>query len=134
MYAEILTAAFQHGAKTLDAYRAKHRQKLARARVERSVAVREVAIETPLVPFVSLGAWVGQCLCGAGVACHPGWPEARCFACGSVYVAIAWPADRAAIEAALLRRPRMENRNWHQPETVADLLAENIAHGVAGVV
>ena len=42
---------------------------------------------------------------------------------------ITFPADRPAVEDALLKRPR-RNQNWLPRETVADLLAENADAGL----
>lgn len=41
------------------------------------------------------------------------------------------PDESVLIDAALSVR-RAENRNWTPPETVEDLLRENIAHGLGG--
>ena len=42
---------------------------------------------------------------------------------------VEYPAERVAIEAALRPRP-VENMNWYPGETVEDLIAENIEHGL----
>lgn len=49
--------------------------------------------------------------------------------CGTIYE-VEWPAFADEIEALMGVRP-LENRNWWPGETVADLEAENVAHGVA---
>ena len=54
---------------------------------------------------------------------------ARCFFCGAIHTQVVLPADRTALEAVLLRRPRAANRHWQPGETVAALEAENTAHG-----
>jgi hypothetical protein len=45
---------------------------------------------------------------------------------------VSWPTEkqRLQIEAVLLARPFIENRNWEYPETVKDLKAENREHGL----
>ena len=49
---------------------------------------------------------------------------------GAKWAAVKWPSNPDLIEAAL--RPRLtDNASWVSSETVADLLAENILHGVA---
>lgn len=48
---------------------------------------------------------------------------------GSAYEII-FPADKAKIEAVLRARP-VTARNWHEGETVADLIAENAERGIA---
>ena len=84
----------------------------------------------PLVAYVSAGAWVGDCDCGAGVATDPQWRKARCFACGAVYET-RFPPDVTAIVDLLERRPRA-HQHWRPQdgETAATLAAENAAHGI----
>jgi hypothetical protein len=50
--------------------------------------------------------------------------------CGGAYAAT-WPAPslRAGIEQLLALRPAA-HRNWEPPQTLADLLEENAAHGI----
>jgi len=63
--------------------------------------------------------------------------------CGTVTNSIQWPADADEIEDVLNLRPLAMTRNWYpaghitavqhgipEGQTVADLLAENIEHGV----
>jgi len=52
---------------------------------------------------------------GCGLRCRPVWPD---------------PETRAAIVAALEARPAPMTRNWSPGETIEQLLAENIEHGV----
>ena len=100
------------------------------------VATRGLAVTTSDVPRaarVNHNRWLVDCPCGAGAAVDLGAdpPVARCYEDGVVHVRVVLPPDRAALEAALLRRPLAATRNWHLNETVADLAAENAAHGVA---
>jgi hypothetical protein len=115
----------------LATYRAGHLACMARA--GRPVTRRAWA-ETPLVMRVNHGRWCADCPCGASVTTGLGWTEARCFGCGAVFVAVAWPpeADREHITRALLRRPDARTRNWIPSEHWAGLVAENLAHGLAG--
>jgi len=54
-----------------------------------------------------------------------------CVACDATWP-ITWPVDRADIERVLADRPVPATRAWLPTETVADLAAENAAHGIAG--
>ena len=98
---------------------------------------RDVAVSTSLDPIVARineNRWIVDCVCGSG--CHvdldAGTPVvARCFFCGAIHTQVVLPANRTAIEAALLKRPRAATRNWRPDETVAALEAENAAHGCA---
>lgn len=96
---------------------------------------------------INFGRWVADC---PAVPCaHPLTGER---AVGAEYVApglpfmcqwcwnadidgrfreVAFPTDQVAIESALLERDVADTRNWTPGETVADLQAENIVHGVA---
>lgn len=53
-----------------------------------------------------------------------------CWDCGQVTENIAWPPDPGAIEVILFMRPDEQNRNWWPGETLAELLLENITHGI----
>lgn len=46
-------------------------------------------------------------------------------------IEVVWPDEFEEGEAVLNRRPDRATRNWLLGETVDDLRAENIAHGVA---
>lgn len=91
---------------------------------------------TPLVPFVNHGQWIVQCPdCNGAQEASANDHRFWCCDClnagvGGAWRPVAWPLNAAAIEAALVVRPRKVNRNWRLPETVPDLLAENIAMGV----
>lgn len=80
--------------------------------------------------FIYGGKWIVSCPCGEIPIASPDWDEARCFQCGAIYRALTWPTDRAAIEAVLLARPTAATRTWLPHETVADLEAQNAAHGI----
>jgi hypothetical protein len=128
MIANILTTAAIHGVQTPQAYRQLHRQHLARLKT-RGVDAVETSVLAPIRARIDAGRWMFDCECGAGVAAHPDWQDSRCFGCGNIYHAVVFPPDRAAIEALLLRRP-VAVRFWSPGETLADLAAENLAHGV----
>lgn len=44
---------------------------------------------------------------------------------------VVFPEQAPAIDAVLTKRPVEATRNWRPGETVADLTAENVEHGVA---
>lgn len=54
----------------------------------------------------------------------------RCPDCGAGPHAVVVPDDRDAIEDAVAPR-EISNRNWRPGETVEDLIAANVEHGVA---
>lgn len=97
----------------------------------------------PLVARVNHGAWIASCPCGAEGAPSPGMlvfvdaPIAWCVRCENAATHGAWrpvvlppPDERDAIEAMLAARPDSATRNWAPGESVADLAAENVAHGL----
>lgn len=88
-----------------------------------------------LLVVVNHARWIVRCPCGGAqiasrsdrrffcVDCLNAW-------CGSKWVRVRWPDEADDIHAALARRVDPETRNWEPHETVADLEAENAAHGV----
>ena len=89
--------------------------------------------------YMNHGRWVVDCAAGdceavlfadrsvcecndVSVCDHPSIP------CG-VPIEAVFPDDRADIDWLMSRRPRRANRNW-DTETVAELKAENLLHGV----
>lgn len=94
---------------------------------------------TDLPVRVNHGRWVVDCpVCLSAQLASFTDPRFLCVTCGNVNVdgkwfRLAWPANAAAIEAALVIRPT-ENRNWSPGETVADLRRENTEHGIGGLV
>lgn len=96
----------------------------------------------PLVARVNHGTWIASCSCGARGLPTPGMvvfldvPLGWCVRCGNQGWGGGWrrvvapPLDeRRAIEAVLLLRPNVEDRNWEPGETVAVLVAQNREHG-----
>jgi hypothetical protein len=96
----------------------------------------------PLVARVNRGIWIASCSCGARGLPAPGtvvfldvligW----CVRCGNKPWDGGWrpitappEAERHQIEAVLLCRPNVGDRNWEPGERVADLLAQNATHG-----
>lgn len=104
--------------------------------------VARVAERTvPLIGRINQSQWIASCPCGAKGVPTPGglvWrllPIVWCVRCenaavGGLWRPVALPpdADRLAIEAVLLCRPRPETRNW-DGETIDELVAQNREHG-----
>lgn len=88
---------------------------------------------------VNHGRWIVPCPfpgCGSAQLAPRDDPRFCCGEClnaavGGAWVAVEWPADAAAIEAVLELRPTPA-ASWSPTETVADLVAENAAHGIEG--
>ena len=94
----------------------------------------------PAVGFVNHGAWLARC---PQPDCHGAeyvddrrasffCCECRNAATGGVQIPLTMPSAsaRAGIESALLGRPDTKNRNWLVGESTANLVAENVAHGI----
>lgn len=92
----------------------------------------------PLAAYVSDGRWVVACdACPSAQVVDPSDRRFFCVRCfnvtnGGRWRPVGWPDTIAAIEAALEVRPVEGTRNWRPGETLADLQAENEAHGVGG--
>lgn len=100
----------------------------------RPAATAATAIEA----YVNWGRWVADCPTpgcnGALIVSHED-PRFYCPYCfndpeAGRFLAVAFPAARAAIEAELLKRPLLEQRNWRPGETAADLRRQNSARGI----
>ena len=82
---------------------------------------------------VNWGRWIVDCVnCNSAGYVDQETPIWICTECGSPendgkWYGVGWPASQEAIEAELLKRPSMDNRNWIIGQTVADLQAENAA-------
>jgi hypothetical protein len=128
----IKTARELHSVRTPQQYREKH----ARAIATRAARGERVAVLETIAPLEARidpqSGWIVDCDCGAGNATDPAWGFACCFGCGAVHVCLGFPVVWKAIEALLLRRPRQENRGWRPGETLEDLRADNLAHGLEG--
>jgi hypothetical protein len=81
------------------------------------------------------GRWISRCpapWCTNAVGLDRGQARFECIgldSCGAV-ADLVWPADPQAIEAVLSLRPVPRTRNWLPGESVTELVAENVAHGV----
>lgn len=90
---------------------------------------RAEAHELRCAPFVNHGIWKIGCSCGDHPIYWPEYGEANCFLCGAMFVDVQPPKHYRDIEAILLKRPQMVNRNWTPDETLDDLRAQNLAAG-----
>lgn len=81
------------------------------------------------IPWVNGGKWTVTCACGDCPMACPEWDEVRCFLCGAVYRNLIWPPQREALERLLVKRPA-HVRAWFPGESLDDIRAENLAHGV----
>jgi hypothetical protein len=101
-----------------------------------------VLTATPLVARVNHGVWIASCDCGARGTPAPGcvvWlsaPLGFCVRClnrgwGGGWRPLVVPeaSERAAIEAVLVCRPKISDRNWEPGETIAVLADQNREHG-----
>lgn len=90
--------------------------------------------------IVSGGVWVARCPLKDCHGCEiVSFTRGTFFCCECrnaawkhqpIQVVVPDDATRAKIEAALVVRPVPATRNWVPPETVADLAAENVEHGI----
>jgi hypothetical protein len=81
--------------------------------------------------YVSHGRWVADCPCGGGMVGSPELEEVACTDCATLYrVRFPDERERQQIEALLIARPHKKNRNWRPGESVEDLRADNVQHGI----
>jgi len=91
------------------------------------------------VARVSGSCWIADCPSGDGGAEFVNFTDLRFFCCTCRNAA--WggkalevlppdPAFRLQVEKVLLNRPDPDTRNWSPEESLADLKAENLTHGV----
>jgi hypothetical protein len=92
--------------------------------------------------FMNWGMWVARCPRPGCVGAEHFGPHRttryvggltrdafRCADCELTCPAD-WPRERAEIEKVLSRRPLAGERNWLPGETLLDLVAENVEHGM----
>ena len=79
--------------------------------------------------YVNWGRWVADCVCNGAELVAPG-QEMVCGSCGARNT-VKFPGvkTRDKIEAALDPRPPLR-QNWYSDETVDELVAQNIEHGL----
>ena len=85
---------------------------------------------------VNRGRWIIDCNhCNSALDVTPADTVAICIECGTEWFEVTFPFEKATIEHLLLKRPGnlregFANSNWVPGESVADLRAENLAHGL----
>jgi hypothetical protein len=83
----------------------------------------------PIDAYVNHGRWVADCACNGAELVAPD-QEMVCGSCGARNtVTFPGPKTREKIEAALKVRPPLR-QNWYPDETVDELIAQNIEHGI----
>lgn len=108
---------------------------------DRTPPSRSVAESPVAVARVEYGRWLADCPFGCGGAEVVSLERPVFFCCecrnaavGHQMVRVQCPVEttRAEGEEILLARPDVRNRHWHldRGESVADLAAENKAHGL----
>lgn len=100
--------------------------------------VTDLAIPGLAYAEANWGRWIARCpagLCTNAVQVTRRQSRFECLGAGSCgwTSPIVWPADPDAIEMLLRRRPDAHTRSWVLGETLEDLLAENVAHGLMPV-
>lgn len=94
------------------------------------------AVEPVAHARVDAGRWIVNCpFCPAAYFAHPVERRSWCINCqnrgaGGRWVCVAWPDNWRAIESVLVVRPAPENRQWRPGDSVADLVALNVARGL----
>lgn len=131
--ARIYGAKRLHNVRTPEELVAKHEAEIRKlADLGRIDNARPFVCEEPVHARIDGGEWLIDCDCGAGNAVEPGWPEARCFACGAVHVNVVMPDEdlRLNVEHVLSARRHTKNRWWSPGERLLDLAIENAVRGV----
>lgn len=87
-------------------------------------------VDTQRFAFIGNGAWRITCTkCGEPPCTDPDWGVSCCFYCGAIHTNIVFPDNYREIEALLVKRHVPHQRNWAPPETLEDLINEQIAAG-----
>ena len=102
------------------------------------IAVRDVTQISPITvqAYISEGRWVADCPagCGGALLMPLNDPWYFCVNCGSGWHRVVFPPAMREIQTLLLKRPLEggipKTRNWRVGESVDQLRAENLAHGV----
>lgn len=131
---EIMTPLHVHGVRSPAEYRQKQRMYIASARMQApGLRWRDpwLSLEHPDV-LIAAGKWLVWCECGNYPSVHPEWRLACCFECGAIYEDLVVPPEAIEIARVLSRRPKIQNRAWLAPQTLDDVRAENVEHGIEG--
>lgn len=94
-----------------------------------------MSVERTVDAYVNWSRWMVDCPCGGAQVISPDDPRFFCIHCfngGDGWWPVVWPepAERAAIETLLNRRPDPHTRNWQPGESVEQLQGENLQHGI----
>jgi hypothetical protein len=73
---------------------------------------------------INAGRWIADCRCNAGLPAWPSHDRVACPECGAEFL-VRFPPNWEGIEAALLLRRKVEERNWRPGETLDDLERAN---------
>lgn len=89
----------------------------------------------PLHAFINHNRWMAVCECGGAEVVDPVYNSMYCFSCFNILNKgrprhIKFPKDMPMIEAILIERDDPLNKNWMLTESIEDLEAENVAHGL----
>lgn len=94
-------------------------------------------VDAPVVAYVNGGRWIADCECGGAEVVDAVSRLFMCASCFNVAHGHRWrlveiPNERTltVLERVLLERPDRRTRNWRPSESVAELIAENVAHGL----
>jgi len=98
--------------------------------------VADVAEDAPIFARINGGRWIVVCDCGMSEAVWLALPLFYCHNCWNTAIGGRWrpvavPADRDEIQRLLVMRPYV-NRAWIPGESVEDVRADNLAHGLEG--
>ncbi len=106
------------------------------ARYHPGTPLPPVEIKGNVTAYIQGGRWVAECPdpdCGGALEVDREDPRFFCPVCTTPdWFAVVFPRSADALEAELVKRPVPHTRNWLPHETLADLRAENAAHGVKG--
>jgi hypothetical protein len=88
--------------------------------------------DKPVLAYINDSRWVANCECGGGELVSEG-QEMLCGSCG-VVSPVKFPTKKKVeqLERLLEVRP-VRSRNWNLEETVDELLAQNIEHGIGDI-
>lgn len=104
-----------------------------RQTIQRSLANHGIQVDQadqPVYAYVNHGRWVADCVCNGAELVQRG-TRFLCGSCG-LESPVVWPDDADDVDRVLEPRPP-RNQNWRPGETVGQLTAENIEHGVGRV-
>ncbi|GGZ28399.1 hypothetical protein GCM10010387_22310 [Streptomyces inusitatus] len=87
-----------------------------RAWLGRTVPVPTVTVSGLVYARINHNRWLGDCHCGNAQLISPSDQRMACPECGYDWVTVVWPTTVDAIEADMLTRPLVRDRNWWNPD------------------